>query len=350
MALSLLSSWGEEFCVILCRIIPLCSKRVKFAERKKYMESPKPAVLLQGNTSLELARLPNLITVAADVLAGYWIANGVQIDSSLLWLLLATSAVYVAGCALNDYCDRAVDRRERPGLPIPGGRWEPWETLILSLALFTVGLGASTLAGGSAPHIMILLIFLTVLYNVGTKEKPYLGPLNLAGYRALNLILGMGLPFWLEPSGLPSRYFPVLTFLYVFLLNWVSRFEAAGKAKEITAVAFLGWAHFVAILLCLSFCPAVSLENLPFLALFVALTGPALLNAGRLQTVFSAGGALKMMVLGIPLLDAVYCSAVRGFAAGLPVALCTVLASVLAISKKVACDLNRKSSWETELF
>jgi 4-hydroxybenzoate polyprenyltransferase len=332
------------------RIIPFCSKCVKFAERKKYMETSKPALFLQGNTSLELARLPNLITVAADVLAGYWIANGVQVDSQLLWLLLATLAVYVAGCALNDYCDREVDPQECPGRPMPGGRWEPWETLILSLALFTIGLGASAFAGGSAPHIMILMIFTTVLYNVGTKKRPYLGPLNLAAYRSLNLIFGMGLPFWLGLSGLPNRYFPILTFLYVFLLNWLSRFEAVGKSKEITAVAFLGWANFIAILLSLSFCPAVSLENLPFLALFMALTGPALLNAGRLQTTFSAGGALKMMVLGIPLLDAVYCSAVRGFAAGVPVALCTVLASLLAISKKVTCDLNRKSGWEKELF
>jgi UbiA prenyltransferase family len=314
------------------------------------MESSRSAVPLQGSTNLELARLPNLITVAADVLAGYWIANGVRIDSHLLWLLLATSAVYVAGCALNDYCDREVDPRECPGRPIPSGRWEPWKALILSLALFTVGLGASTLAGASAPHIMILLILATVLYNVGTKERPYLGPLNLAGYRSLNLIFGMGLPFWLGLSGLPSRYFPVLSFLYVFLLNWLSRFEVAGKSREITAVAFLGWAHFVAILLSLSFSPAMNLENLPFLALFMALTGPALLNAGRLQTTFAAGGALKMMVLGIPLLDAVYCSAVRGFAAGIPVALCTVLASILAISKKVTCDLNRKSGWERESF
>ena len=294
------------------------------------MESSRPAVLLQGNTYLELARLPNLITVAADVLAGYWIANGVRIDSRLLWLLLATSAVYAAGCALNDYCDREIDSRECPGRPIPSGRVEPWETLILSFALFTVGLGASALAGASAPYIMILLILAAVLYNVGTKERAFLGPLNMAAYRSLNLILGMGLPFWLGLPGLPSRYFPVFSFFYVFLLSWLSRFEVGGKSREITAVAFLGWAHFVTILLSLSFWQALNLENLPFLALFMAFTGPALLNAGRLQTAFAAGGALKMMVLGIPLLDAVYCSGVQGFAAGVPVALCTVLASLLA--------------------
>jgi hypothetical protein len=314
------------------------------------MESSRPAVLLQGSTDLELARLPNLITVAADVLAGYWIANGLKMDSRLLWLLLATSAVYAGGCALNEYFDQEIDSQERTGRPVPSGGVEPWKTLIYSLSLFTVGLGASVLAGASAPHIVILLILAAVLYNVGTKDRPLLGPLNLAGYRSLNLILGMGLPFWLGLSGLPSRYFPVFSFLYVFLLSWLSRFEVGGKGREIAAVAFLGWANFVTILLFLSFSEAMNLENLPFLVLFMAFTGPALLKAGRLQTSFAADGALKMMVLGLPLLNAVYCSGVQGFAAGVPVALCTAIASFWAISKKVSCDLTQGPGWGRSSF
>jgi 4-hydroxybenzoate polyprenyltransferase len=314
------------------------------------MESSKPAVLLQGSTNLEFARLPNLITVAADVLAGYWIANGVRFDSRLLWLLVAASAVYAAGCLLSDFCNRDTDCPESPGRRIPTARVEPWEALMLSLGLFMVGLGASVIAGASAPQITVLLILTAVLYNVGAKERPFLGPFTLAGYRSLNLILGMGLLSWLGASGLPGRYFPVFSFLYVFLLSWLSRFEVGGKSREITAVAFLGWAHFVTILLSLSVWGAMSLENLPFLALFMAFTGPTLLNAGRLQTALAAGGAQKMMVLGIPLLDAVYCSGVQGFAAGVPIALCTVIASVLATSKKVSCDLTRRSAWEKGSF
>ena len=316
--------------------------------RRNYMESSRPAILLQGSTYLELARLPNIITVVADVLAGYWIANGLLIDSQLLWLTLAASAVYAAGYALNDYCNLEIDSRERPGLPIPSRRVHPWKALILSFALFTVGLSASALAGASAPHITILLILAAVLYNVGTKERAFLGPLNMAGYRSLNLILGMGLPFWLGLNGLPSRYFPVFSFFYVFLLSYLSRFEVEQKKREVTVLAFLGWAHFVAILLYLSFWQGLNLENLPFLAFFTMFTGPALLSAGRLRTAFSAEGAQEMMILGIPLLDAVYCSEIRGFAAGVPVALCTVLA--FYISKKVPCDLKRGSSWGREWF
>jgi 4-hydroxybenzoate polyprenyltransferase len=317
---------------------------------RKYMESLRSPILLQGSTYLELARLPNLITIAADVLAGYWIANGVQIDSRLLYLLLATSAVYAGACALSDYCSRGTDSPESPGRPIPSGRVERWKALIFSFSLFTVGFGVSALAAASAPQIVIFLILMAILYNVGARERVFLGPFILAGYRSLNLILGMGLPFWLGDHGLPSRYLPVFSFLYVFLLSWLSRFEVEGKSREITAMAFLGWAHFVMILLSLSFWGAMNLENLPFLALFVAFTGPTLLNAGRLQSVFAAGGAQKMMVLGIPLLDAVYCSGIQGFAAGVPVALCTVIAHVLATSKKVSCDLTQGSCWGKESF
>ena len=314
------------------------------------MESSRTDVLLQSGTSLELVRLPNLITVAADVLAGYWIANGLLIDSRLLWLVLAALAVYTTGYALNDYCDLEIDSRGGPGLPISSRRAHPWKALILTFALCTVGLSASALAGASAPHITILLILAAVLYNLGTKERAFIGPLNMAGYRSLNLILGMGLPFWLGLNGLPSRYFPVFSFFYVFLLSYLSRFEVEGKKKEVTVFAFLGWAHFVVILLCLSFWQELNLENLPFLAFFTVFTGPALLNAGRLQTAFSAEGAQEMMILGIPLLDAVYCSQVRGFTAGVPVALCTVLA--FYISKKVSCDLKRGSGsgWAREWF
>jgi 4-hydroxybenzoate polyprenyltransferase len=226
----------------------------------------------------------------------------------------------------------------------------PWKALILSFALFTIGLSASALAGGTALHITILLILTAILYNVGTRERTFLGPLNMAGYRSLNLILGMGLPFWLGFNGLPSRYFPVFSFFYVFLLSYLSRFEVEAKKREVTVLAFLGWVNLVAILLCLSFWQRVNLENLPFLAFFMAFTGPALLNAGQVQTAFSAEGAQEMMILGIPLLDAVYCSQVRGFAAGVPVALCTVLA--FYVSKKVSCDLKRGSGsgWAREWF
>ena len=290
------------------------------------MESSRPAVAFEGRTYLELARLPHLFTAAVDVLAGYWIANEVRIDSRLFWLLLATSAVYAAGYALNDFCARGIDPRERPGRPIPSERVEPWKDLILSLSLFTIGLGASALAGGAAPLIMVLLILATVLYTVGIKARAFLGPVNMAGCRSLNLILGMGLPFWLEG---PGRYLPVYSFFYVFLVGCLSRFETEGKSGNLIVVALLGWVHFVTILLFLSFWEDLNLGNLPFFALFTAFTGPALLKAGQLQTPSAAEGALKRMALGIPLLDAIFCSGVQGFAAGVPIALCTVLAYFL---------------------
>ncbi len=314
------------------------------------MESSKFSFMLNGCANLELTRLPNLVTVAADVLAGYWIANGVRLDSRLFCLLLATSAVYAGGCSLNEYCDKENDSPEKASRPITSGKAEPWKALILSCALFTVGLCASALAGGSALHLTILLTLATVLYNLGTKDRPFLGPLNIAGYRSLNLILGMGVPFWLGAPGLPSTYFPAFTLLYVFLLAWLNRFEVEGKSKEIAAGTFLGWAHFVTILLTLSFWGEMGLESLPFLALFMAFTGPTLLNAGRLQTAFATGGALKMMILGMPLLNAVYASGVRGFSAGIPVALCTLFAAVLANSKIVAADLTRRPGWGRESF
>ncbi len=311
------------------------------------MESSRPAVLIQNGASLDLARLPNLITVAADVLAGYWIANGLLFDSTLLYLVLAACGVYGAGCALNEYWNLKAVSGDGPALASEGRGVPSWKAFVLIFGLFTVAVTASALAGESAPLITILLINLALLYNLGTRDKAFLGPLSMAGVRSLNLILGMGLPFWLGGHGLASKYFPVFTFFYVFLISYLSRFEAEEKKREVSVFAFMGWAHLIAILLCLSFWQqGLSAEHLPFLALFAAFTGPALLKAGRLETASSAEGAQAVMILGLPLLDAVYCAQIRGFLAGVPVALGAGLA--FYISKKVSWDLKQRSGWVKE--
>ncbi len=75
---------------------------------------------------LQLIRLPNLFTAMADVLAGYLIVTGAAVRwDILLPLLLATACLYAAGCVLNDFHDREIDRRERPFRPIPSGGFRP---------------------------------------------------------------------------------------------------------------------------------------------------------------------------------------------------------------------------------
>ena len=69
----------------------------------------------------ELSRVSNVPTVASGVLAGTALGAHAHGDPALLgdWRAPLTSALaccgfYVAGMALNDLMDRAIDREERP--------------------------------------------------------------------------------------------------------------------------------------------------------------------------------------------------------------------------------------------
>lgn len=147
---------------------------------------------------LELLRLPNLFTAAADVLMGYWVTQeGLAGEGfGLLGSLVAASVLlYAAGVVLNDVFDAEVDARERPSRPIPSGRVAfaaarslGWGLLLLGAAL---GWLAGYLAGSPRPGVVAsLLAGCIVLYNGYLKRTP-IGPVAMGACRALNVLVGM---------------------------------------------------------------------------------------------------------------------------------------------------------------
>ena len=63
----------------------------------------------------ELVRLPAVLSVPGDVLVGAAVSGQVRDVSRTAGLVAASSCLYLAGMALNDYADRDVDAVERPG-------------------------------------------------------------------------------------------------------------------------------------------------------------------------------------------------------------------------------------------
>ena len=62
---------------------------------------------------LQLVRLPNVFTAAADSLAGWLLARGTFAEPGRwLPLLGASMSIYAAGIALNDYFDHAIEGTE----------------------------------------------------------------------------------------------------------------------------------------------------------------------------------------------------------------------------------------------
>ncbi|HEX8947718.1 MAG TPA: hypothetical protein VF790_02080, partial [Dissulfurispiraceae bacterium] len=110
----------------------------------------------------------------------------------------------------------------------------------------------------------LLLFLLVISYDALTKRRRLLGPLTMGACRGVNLIFGM----------VPS---PALT----------------GMPLELSLVSLV----YVFSLTRLRMC------------------------AGRDMKI---GKAVRLMLLGIPLIDAIYVSGIRGWAYGIPVAFCVV--------------------------
>ncbi len=269
---------------------------------------------------LQLARFPNLFTAVADVLAGYLIITGFQIQwRSLLGLMMASSAIYAAGCVLNDLVDREVDAKERPFRPIPSGRVSGNRAFLMALLLVNVGLFGAWIAGPASFWTAVLLVLLVILYDGWAKARPVEGPVTMALCRAVNLVLGMspGLAHW----GI-HWIFPLITLAYVSGLTLLSRFEVDGEPGSRKWLVLSLWMLTVSTILALNGMKLLLHHSLIYLGFFVLMTGPVLGYSLWKVSPDHTGRAVKFMILAIPLLDAVYVSGMRGGAAAVLVVLC----------------------------
>ncbi len=184
---------------------------------------------------LQLVRLPNLFTAAADSLAGWLIVKG-SLDEPYhwLWLVAASVAIYAGGIVLNDAYDYRIDLAERPNRPLPSGRvsrrFAGWFGVI-ALALGPILAG---LSGSTASLVVALILAACVLaYDAGLKRTVF-GPEAMGACRGLNLLLGLsqaprlgGPDAWLAAGSLG---------LFVVGVTWISRSEVeAGKTRGIVA-------------------------------------------------------------------------------------------------------------------
>ena len=92
-----------------------------------------------AQTLLRLGRVSNLPTVWTNVIAGATIANAAANIVDVALVGLAMTAFYVGGMYLNDFFDRDIDARERPGRPIHAGDISAGAVSAIGFALLAVG-------------------------------------------------------------------------------------------------------------------------------------------------------------------------------------------------------------------
>ena len=141
---------------------------------------------------LQLVRLPNVCTAAADSLAGWLLVRG-SLAEPRRWLPLvgASMAIYAAGIALNDLFDYELDAAERPERPLPSGQVSRRFAAGLGGGLLGLGLVLAGLSNSLISLIVAaLLVGCVVAYDVGVKRSA-LGPVLMGACRGLNVLLGM---------------------------------------------------------------------------------------------------------------------------------------------------------------
>ena len=137
-----------------------------------------------AQTLLRLGRVSNLPTVWTNVIAGATIANAAASLIDVAVVGLAMTAFYVGGMYLNDFFDRDVDARERPGRPIHAGDISAGAVSAIGFALLAVGTALLVRLGLLTVILGLALAGAIVLYDAWHKGNVF-APVIMGLCRAL---------------------------------------------------------------------------------------------------------------------------------------------------------------------
>ena len=137
----------------------------------------------------ELVRAPAALTVPGDTLAGAASA-GWPAGARTAALPVASTCLYWAGMALNDWADRQVDAVERPERPIPSGRVPAGTALAVAGTLTAAGVAAAAVGGGRRSAATAVVLAAAVwAYDLSPKQGA-LSVATMASTRGLDVLLG----------------------------------------------------------------------------------------------------------------------------------------------------------------
>jgi geranylgeranylglycerol-phosphate geranylgeranyltransferase len=101
-------------------------------------------ILGRARTLLDLIRLRNAVIAFFGVYVGALVFSlGTETPNTYLAAAVSAALILGAGNAMNDYFDVEIDRINRPHRPIPSGRITRSDALMVSFALYLIGLGVA---------------------------------------------------------------------------------------------------------------------------------------------------------------------------------------------------------------
>jgi 4-hydroxybenzoate polyprenyltransferase len=247
------------------------------------------------STLLRLGRISNLPTVWTNVVAAAVIAGGARADQLAL-LLPAMTAFYIGGMYLNDFFDRAVDARDRPGRPIDAGEISATAVATIGYGLLALGVVLMMPFGLPSAACGTVLAATIVLYDAWHKGN-VLSPVVMGLCRAL-VYLGVC-------AALTGCVSPAVLIGALALASHVAGITYAAKQEELNRIGHL-WPLLMLALPVLAALPLIAAWPVPVaLAVLVALDASAIRLLASRRVPGAVPLAVSRLIAAICLVDAV---------------------------------------------
>jgi len=248
-----------------------------------------------GNAILRLVRIPNLLSVPGDPLAGACLAaaaasghlstGAFQLGGlpaiSVIAAALASVAAYAGGMVDNDLVDLERDRGERPERPLPSGqvglRAAGRLRVLLLLLPYALGLAVTLPPLWFAAQLALLVAILA--YNRVKEQVPLAGFLLMGLCRGLSLLTGAAL------FGVEALEEPTVLAAFIVWTAYVAGLTAFASTETVCGVGPLRYLLLTpfGLLLALALFGMTQASGMPFLLTGILggmLAGTALLACG----------------------------------------------------------------------
>lgn len=141
----------------------------------------------------EILRPVNSLMLGLAIVIGALITGGTSVLNEPIMLVLAFITGFSltgASMAINDYFDQKTDEINEPERPLPSGKMEPVEALIITGLLSVIGIGASYLVSIRAFGLSVLAWLLMMSYSAWAKKTGFLGNIIVSTCISLPFIYG----------------------------------------------------------------------------------------------------------------------------------------------------------------
>ncbi len=289
------------------------------------MSHPQPSARFPW---LRLLRVANLPSAIANILMGYLLACQTWSPiAPLLFLVGASSAIYLSGMVLNDVFDLEVDRQERPSRPLPSGQISVKTATIVGYGLLVLGIAsaglavwASDLTGAFQFKPIAIAVFIAIcvyLYD-GPMKRTIAAPFIMGACRFFNVLLGASLAVSSSLFGFSTEVIWIASVIGMLIAGTtlLGRREAA-EEQNLTALKIAGAIILLSLigLACSAFIPmnelTISQQTKKIFPIFIAMisfpilrrVGEAVLSAKPKKIQVGVVSVLKSLII----LDASIC-------------------------------------------